>query len=77
MIAACIPHRKTSLHQVHDLFSGQRLIFEEALGKRFEILALLGNYPCCFGETSLHQPPHFRVDRLRGGLGDGLLPPME
>ena len=69
VIVACIPQRETSLHQVHDLFAGQRLIFEKTLGERFKILTLLGNDFRCFGETRLHQPPHFLVDLLRGGLG--------
>jgi hypothetical protein len=54
-------NRRMSLQKRHDLFAGERLIFEETLRERFEILALLGDVPRCFGETGLHQPSHFCV----------------
>ena len=74
MIVACIAHRSMPLQKLPDLSAGKCLIFEETFGKCFEILALFGNDPGCFGETRLHQAAHFRVDFLGGGLGDGLCP---
>src|SRR5207245_3437198 len=38
---AVISLRRDSLEQIGDLLAGQGLIFEEALGHRFEILVLL------------------------------------
>jgi hypothetical protein len=38
------------LQKLHEC-AGERLIFEETLRERFEILALLGDVPRCFGET--------------------------
>src|SRR3984893_17456935 len=72
-LIACIAHRSIPLQKVADLFAGECLIFEETFGESFEVFALLGNDPRSFGETRLHQPPHFRVDLLRGGLGQCLL----
>src|SRR5262245_16945895 len=57
-----------SLQKLDDLCTRQRLIFEETLGKSFEIFAFFGDDPCRFGEARFHQTAHFGVDFLLGGL---------
>src|SRR5262249_17311941 len=54
-IIGCVAHRRMPLQKLDDLRAGKRLIFEETLGKRFEILAFLGNNPCCVGKARLNQ----------------------
>src|SRR5581483_1735144 len=68
-----LAHRAFALEQVLDLVASQRLEFEQALGERFEVGALVRQDLPCLGETRLDQTPHFGVDLAAGFLGDILL----
>jgi hypothetical protein len=52
------------LQKLDDLRTSKCLIFEETLGKSFEILTFFGNDPYCVGEARFHQAAHFGVDFL-------------
>ena len=66
--------RRPAGQQVADLLAGQRLVFEQALRQRLELVAVRGQDAPRLGETRLDQAPDLGVDLLRGRLGHVLLP---
>src|SRR5262245_65983347 len=64
-IIGCVAHRRMPLQKLDDLRTSKCLIFEETLGKSFEILTFFGNDPYCVREARFHQAAHFGVGFLR------------
>src|ERR1700757_2650223 len=74
VIVGSVANWRLSLQEVDDLYAGERLVFEQSLGKSFEILALFGKDPRRVGEAGLHETANFGVDFLGRGLRNVLLP---
>src|SRR5580692_7585508 len=65
--------RPLAQEQILDLVAGERLEFEQSLGQRLQIAALLGEDLLRLGIAGFDQAADLGVDLLHGGFGDALL----
>src|SRR5580658_3984679 len=65
--------RPLAQKQILDLVAAERLEFEQPLGERLQITALVGEDLLRLGIAGFDQAADFGVDLLHGGFGDALL----